>query len=91
LRLSTCSEGSRSKLDMTTNPLRPGKLLVITGPSGVGKGTLVEQLLERVTGIKKSVSVTTRGKRGNEKEGKDYFFRSVEEFKAMEKDHKFME
>ncbi|PWU00740.1 MAG: guanylate kinase [Candidatus Melainabacteria bacterium] len=68
-----------------------GKLLVITGPSGVGKGTLVQRLLAEVAGIKKSVSVTTRSARPHEVDGIDYFFKSTEQFMNMVKEHQFME
>jgi guanylate kinase len=70
---------------------RRGNLIVITGPSGVGKGTLVERLTDEVPGIKRSVSVTTRQKRPGEEEGIDYFFRSPEEFKRMADENTFME
>jgi len=51
-----------------------GRLLLITGPSGVGKGTLVARLLERHPGIWLSVSATTRQPRSGEVEGQHYFF-----------------
>jgi guanylate kinase len=51
-----------------------GRLLLITGPSGVGKGTLVARLLERHPGIWVSVSATTRQPRSGEVEGQHYFF-----------------
>ncbi|MBS1998469.1 MAG: guanylate kinase [Cyanobacteria bacterium SZAS LIN-2] len=68
-----------------------GDLLVITGPSGVGKGTLVERIIERVDHLKQSVSVTTRPMRPGEKEGQSYFFRTRAEFEAMVKNGEFME
>ncbi len=57
-----------------------GKVLVITGPSGVGKGTLIEQLLERVPELELSVSATTREPRQGEVDGRDYHFLTPEEF-----------
>ena len=51
-----------------------GRLLLITGPSGVGKGTLVARLLERHPGLWLSVSATTRAPRAGEEEGRQYFF-----------------
>lgn len=51
-----------------------GRLLLITGPSGVGKGTLVARLLERHPGLWLSVSATTRAPRAGEEEGRHYFF-----------------
>ena len=56
------------------------KVFVITGPSGVGKGTLISQLLERVPGLELSVSATTREPREGEAEGRDYHFLSPHEF-----------
>jgi guanylate kinase len=70
---------------------KQGRLLVITGPSGVGKGTLVKRLLAEVPGIKKSVSVTTRELRPGEIEGVHYLFRSTEQFMEMVKHGQFME
>jgi len=56
------------------------KVFVITGPSGVGKGTLIARLLKRVPGLELSVSATTRQPREGEAEGRDYHFLSPEEF-----------
>jgi len=53
---------------------------VITGPSGVGKGTLIRGLLERVPGLELSVSATTRSPRPGERDGVDYHFLTAEEF-----------
>lgn len=68
-----------------------GNLIVITGPSGVGKGTVVQRLLEVVPKLTKSVSVTTRKIREREAEGFDYFFRSVSEFEQLVAEDKFLE
>jgi len=57
-----------------TSTSSPGRLTVITGPSGVGKGTLVNRLLERQPTIWLSVSATTRAPRPGEQEGVQYFF-----------------
>jgi guanylate kinase len=57
-----------------------GHVFVITGPSGVGKGTLIRGLLERVPGLELSVSATTRPPRPGEGDGVDYHFLSDEEF-----------
>jgi guanylate kinase len=56
------------------------KLLVVTGPSGVGKGTLIRTLRERCPGLELSVSATTRAPRPGERHGVDYHFLSGEEF-----------
>ena len=57
-----------------------GKLFVISGPSGAGKGSIVEKLLARGMHLYFSVSATTRTKRAYEKEGREYYFVSHEEF-----------
>ena len=55
-------------------------VFVITGPSGVGKGTLIKRLRERVPGLALSVSATTRDPRKGEESGSDYHFLSPEDF-----------
>ena len=55
-------------------------LMAISGPSGVGKGTLVKELISARTDVAVSVSCTTRAPREGEKDGKDYFFLTREEF-----------
>ena len=55
-------------------------ILVITGPSGVGKGTLIKGLLERVPGLELAVSATTRKPREGEVNGVDYHFLSEADF-----------
>ncbi|RPF49296.1 guanylate kinase [Thermodesulfitimonas autotrophica] len=57
-----------------------GLLLVLSGPSGVGKGTICRRLIERDPTLYLSISMTTRPPRIGEKEGKDYFFVSEERF-----------
>jgi guanylate kinase len=56
------------------------KVFVITGPSGVGKGTLIARLIERLPGLELSVSATTREPREGEVDGRDYHFLTPEEF-----------
>lgn len=60
----------------------PGRLTVITGPSGVGKGTLVSRLLAQHPQIWLSISATTRAPRQGEQDGVAYFFRSRADFEA---------
>jgi guanylate kinase len=59
-----------------------GKLIIVAGPSGVGKGTIENAVLEKFPDMQFSVSVTTRPRRDYEIEGKHYFFISKAEFKA---------
>jgi guanylate kinase len=64
---------------------------VITGPSGVGKGTLIRGLLERVPGLELAVSATTRPPRPREVDGRDYHFLSPEEFERRVQAGDFVE
>ena len=66
-------------------------LVVISGPSGAGKGTLVKRLCEINPEIKLSVSATTRAPRNGERHGKNYFFITREEFEKMIAKDKFLE
>ena len=70
---------------------RRGLMLVLSSPSGAGKSTLSRRLLESVGGITMSVSATTRPKRPNEVEGRDYFFVTPETFERMAQDDAFLE
>jgi guanylate kinase len=63
--------------------MRTGRLIVLTGPSGVGKGTLLQSLLKRHPELYLSTSVTTRTPRLGEVNGKDYDFISRPEFERM--------
>jgi guanylate kinase len=68
-----------------------GKVLVITGPSGVGKGTLIGELLRRVPELELSVSATTRAPRPGEQDGVDYHFLSAEDFERRVEAGDFLE
>lgn len=84
-----------SHTSQLTGPLKmtnqKGKIFVITGPSGVGKGTVVERVLKNVDNIYLSISATTRKKRDGEKEGINYYFKTKEEFERMIKADEFVE
>jgi len=64
-------------------PARRGRLFVIAAPSGTGKTSLVKALMNEVPALAFSVSHTTRARRPNEVEGRDYHFVSPDEFRAM--------
>ena len=68
-----------------------GKLIVITGPSGVGKGTIVRSLLQRNPELSLSISSTTRQPRPGEVEGQDYYFTTKEQFKSAIAEGEFLE
>ena len=68
-----------------------GKLFVISGPSGVGKGTLLLELLSRHPEISLSVSATTRNPRPGEVNGKNYFFTSKDDFKQLIQNNELLE
>jgi len=74
------SSSVTSSRDNAAAGSRPGRLFVITGPSGVGKGTLIARLLEEVPDLELSVSATTRGPRGSERDGLHYHFMDDAEF-----------
>jgi len=67
------------------------KVFVITGPSGVGKGTLIARLLERVPDLELSISATTREPREGEVDGRDYHFLGQEEFERRREADDFLE
>ena len=60
-----------------------GMLIVVSSPSGGGKGTLIDRVLKTVPGVSYSVSYTTRAPRPGEQNGREYFFVSTAEFEAM--------
>ena len=70
---------------------RRGLVLVISSPSGAGKTTICKNIVEKVDNVSLSVSVTTRKKRKGEIEGKDYFFKTNEEFIPMINNNEFIE
>lgn len=68
-----------------------GLLIVISGPSGAGKGTIVSKVMEDMDNIWLSISMTSREIRGSEKDGVDYYFVSKEEFEEKIKNDEFLE
>ena len=67
------------------------KLIILTGPSGVGKGTVVKEILSKDKNIWLSISATTREPRMGESEGENYYFLNQEKFKEMIKQNLFLE
>lgn len=77
------SKEDKKTKNVTLKKELPNKYLVISGPSGVGKGTIIKEIFAAYTDHTKfSVSYTTRGPRPGEENGKDYNFISDEEFVA---------
>lgn len=70
---------------------KTGSLIVISGPSGAGKGTIIEELFRRNDNLKFSISMTTRDPRPNEVDGKDYYFVTKEDFEKNVKAGNFLE
>lgn len=68
-----------------------GLLIVVSGPSGAGKGTICKALVERNSNVSLSISATTRQPRNGEVEGVNYFFKTEQEFKDMIKNNELME
>ena len=70
---------------------KKGLLLVVSGPSGVGKGTLIKLLLEKNPNLRLSVSATTRSPRPGEVDGESYFFLTRPQFDALIAENGFLE
>lgn len=68
-----------------------GSLIVFTGPSGVGKGTIVKELFKDIDNLEFSISVTTRPRREEEKDGINYFFKTRDEFEKLIKNDQLLE
>ena len=67
------------------------KLIILTGPSGVGKGTVIREILGKDKNIWLSISATTREPREGEKEGENYYFLNLDKFKEMIDQNLFLE
>ena len=77
---------------MTNNNLNKGKLIVFSAPSGSGKTTIVRHLLKQEKlNLEFSISATSREKRGEEIDAKDYYFLTASEFKSKIKNDEFLE
>ena len=71
--------------------MKKGLLIVISGASGTGKGTVCKELLARARGVAFSVSATSRAPREGEQDGREYYFRTRAEFEAMIAEGAFLE
>lgn len=71
--------------------MRKGILFILTGPSGAGKGTVLNKVIRSLSGLAYSVSVTTRKPRQGEIDGIHYYFKTEEEFEEMKKKGEFLE
>src|SRR5688572_31642584 len=65
--------------------------IVVTGPSGAGKGTLIRAILERIPELEVAVSATTRPQRPGEEDGREYWFLSEQDFVARSEAGEFLE
>ena len=70
---------------------RKGLLIVVSGPSGAGKGTVLSLVLQKEVGLEYSVSVTTRAPREGEVDGVNYFFKTRQEYDEMLRNNEFLE
>lgn len=68
-----------------------GILFILSGPSGVGKGTVRKELFDQDTDLKYSISMTTRDIRPGERDGIDYFYKSNEEFESLIEQNQLLE
>ena len=73
------------------NGMKENKMLILSAPSGSGKSTIIHYLLQKGFPLEFSISVTTRAPRGTEKNGVEYYFYSVDEFKKKIADGDFLE
>lgn len=72
--------------------MRKGKIVIVSGPSGVGKKTILDEVFkDKDLNLVYSISMTTRPKRDGEQNGKDYYFVSDEQFNEAIKDHQLIE
>lgn len=70
---------------------RPGKLIIISAPSGAGKTTIVKHLVQEIPELEFSISACSRAKRPGEIDGKDYYFLDIDDFKARIDNNEFLE
>jgi guanylate kinase len=88
---SKANELSARNMQQATANTARGVLIVVSSPSGGGKGTLIRRVLKEVPNLGYSVSFTTRTPRTGEINGRDYFFISIEEFENRIRSERFLE
>ena len=71
--------------------MSPAPVIVVTGPSGAGKGTLIAELLRRLPQLEHSISATTRERRPGEQDGREYWFLGSDEFRRRVEAGEFLE
>jgi guanylate kinase len=76
---------------MSSNPIRLGKSIIVSAPSGAGKTTIVHRLMTEIPALAFSISACSRSARPLEQEGKDYYFLGVEGFKKAIENQEFIE
>jgi len=76
---------------MSNPPVRKGKIIIFSAPSGAGKTTIVHEVLKRLSYLEFSVSATTRHKREHEINGRDYYFLTEDRFKYYVEKGSFLE
>ena len=89
--MATSSPTAPSPANKLTEAVKTGRLILVTGPSGVGKGTLIKALRERHPNLGFSVSATTRAPREGEQHGVHYYFYSREQFQELRDRQEFLE
>lgn len=85
------NEPAKERSPVMAAPIGRGMLIVVSSPSGGGKGTLIDRVLKTVPGISYSVSYTTRAPRATEQNGREYFFVDQPAFQAMIERGDFLE
>jgi len=85
------NELTKTESSESQNAVSRGMLIVVSSPSGGGKGTLIDRVLRTVPGVSFSVSYTTRAPRATEQNGREYFFVDLPTFEAMIERGEFLE